>query len=383
MSLAWIEIDHDALVHNLGVLRTLAGPGKAVIAVVKANAYGHGDLEVARTLVAAGVERLAVATTGEAARLRDGDVSGPILLLWGFDERDAAEVVRLGLEPVVDNLATVGRLDTAAAAAGRPLAVHLKVDTGLQRQGATPDQALGVAAAVGASLWLSLAGTMTHLAAPGEDQAFTEVQLTSLGRVLDGLVDLGVSPGLVHVSATGGVLAGIGSFADAIRPGLGLYGLLPAWLEPPSAGAQGMGPPNLIPVLSLHARPVRIHEVPAGTPVGYGLRWTADRASRLATLPIGYGDGWPRIHVNNGLALVQGQRVPMVGAISMDGLVVDVTDVREVSLDDEFVLIGRQGSDQISAAEVARQRRTIAYEVTTALRSRLPRVHRYAQDPDS
>lgn len=383
MSLAWIEIDHEALVHNLGVLRALAGPEKQVIAVVKANAYGHGDVEVARTLVAAGVERLAVATISEAARLRDGDLSGPILLLWGFDDRDATDVVRLGLEPVVDRLDTVSKLDEAAAAASRPLAVHLKVDTGLQRQGATPDDALEIAAAVEASPWLTLAGTMTHLAAPGENQAFSEVQLTALGRVLDLLAGLGVNPGLVHVAATGGVLAGIGPFADAIRPGLGLYGLLPAWAEPRIAGTNDPPATDFRPVLSLHARPVRIHDVPAGTPVGYGLRWAANRASRLATLPIGYGDGWPRIHVNNGLALVRGQRVPMVGAISMDGLVVDVTDVNGVGPDDEFVLIGSQGGERIAAAEVAEQRRTISYEVTTALRERLPRVHRHPQQAAS
>jgi alanine racemase len=379
MSRAWIEIDHDALVHNLGVLRSLAGPGKGVIAVVKANAYGHGDLEVARTLVSAGVERLAVATTSEAARLRDGELSGPILLLWGFDNRDVTEVVRLGLEPVVDRLDTVSKLDDAAAAARRPVAVHLKIDTGLQRQGATPDDALEIAAAVEASSSLTLAGTMTHLAAPGENQAFSEEQLAALGRVLDALAGLGVNPGLVHVSATGGVLAGIGSFADAIRPGLGLYGLVPAWAEPPFGRANGAPGADFRPVLSLHARPVRVHDVPAGTPVGYGLRWTANRASRLATLPIGYGDGWPRIHVNNGLALVHGRRVPMVGAISMDGLVVDVTDVNDVRPDDEFVLIGSQGDERITVAEVAEQRRTISYEVTTALRERLPRVHRHLQ----
>ena len=153
-----------------------------------------------------------------------------------------------------------------------------------------------------------------------------------------------------------------------------------AWAEPRVAVGNSASEADFRPVLSLHARPVRVHDVPAGTPVGYGLRWTANRASRLATLPLGYGDGWPRIHVNNGLALVHGRRVPMVGAISMDGLVVDVTDVNDVGPDDEFVLIGSQGDERIAVTEVAEQRRTISYEVTTALRERLPRIHRHSQE---
>jgi len=201
----------------------------------------------------------------------------------------------------------------------------------------------------------------------GEDEAYTDLQLQRMAGVLDALRASAIDPGLVHVGATGAILAGVGGFADAVRPGIGLYGLAPAWADARAAG--------LTPVLSLRALPLRVFEVAAGSPVGYGLRWQAPRASRLATLPIGYGDGWPRVHLNNGFALVRGQRVPMVGAISMDGLVVDVSEAGSVSLDDEFVLIGRQGGEEITADEVADQRRTINYEVTTMLRQRLPRRH--------
>jgi alanine racemase len=159
----------------------------------------------------------------------------------------------------------------------------------------------------------------------------------------------------------------VAPWADAVRPGIGLYGLAPAPFDPREAG--------LTPALWVRSLPVRVFEVEAGAAVGYGFRWTCARRSRLATLPIGYGDGWPRSHLNNGVALVRGQRVPMVGAISMDGLVVDVTDAGPVSLDDEFVLIGRQGAEEITADEVAAQRGTISYEVTTMLRRRLPRRH--------
>jgi alanine racemase len=208
---------------------------------------------------------------------------------------------------------------------------------------------------------------MTHLAVPGEDDAYTDVQLMRLARVLDAMRSAGVDPGIVHVNATGGLLASGTSDARAIRPGLGLYGLRPAWA--------GDAPAALRPALSLKALPLRIFDLPAGEAIGYGLRFRTPRDTRIATLGIGYGDGWPRAHANNGFALVRGRRVPIVGAISMDGLTVDVGEVPGVTYGDEFVLIGEQDGARITADEVAEERRTINYEVTTALRERLPRLH--------
>jgi len=364
---AWVEIDHGALIANLAALRRLAGPGKQIIAVVKANAYGHGAVEVSRTLSAAGAERLAVATLSEAAELRAAGIDTPIVLLWGIGHGDVDQVLATGVEPMVDNLEAVDWLEQAAARAGSRIGLHLKVDTGLARQGIEPRGALALATAIAASAHLDLAGTMTHLAAVGEEEVFTDVQLQRMATVLDGMAANGIDPGLVHVAATGALLAGVGGFAGAARPGIGLYGLAPRWADGRAAG--------LTPALSLHALPLRVFEVAPGTPVGYGLRWSASQTARLATLAIGYGDGWPRHHLNNGFALVRGQRVPMVGAISMDGLVVDVSEVDGVTLDEEFVLIGRQGDQEITADGVATQRRTINYEVTTMLRQRLPRRH--------
>jgi alanine racemase len=363
---AWLDIDHGALAANVATLRGLAAPGTELIAVVKANAYGHGAVEVSETLTALGAERLAVATVSEAAELRAAGQDGPLLVLWGIGTEDAPAVARLGVEPMVDNPAVVGALAAAAAQAGRRIGAHLKVDTGLGRQGIEPGGAVALAGQIAASSDLALAGTMTHLAAP-EDARHTALQLERMASVLDDLRGSGIDPGLVHVAGTGAVLAGVGGFADAIRPGIGLYGLAPV--------GQELGAVDLRPVLSLRALPLRVFEVASGIPVGYGMRWTAARQSRLATLPIGYGDGWPRSHLNNGWALVRGQRVPMVGAISMDGLVVDVSDAGSVGLDDEFVLIGRQGDESITVDEVAAQRQTINYEVTTMLRGRLPRRH--------
>ncbi|HEX6138986.1 MAG TPA: alanine racemase [Candidatus Limnocylindria bacterium] len=363
---AWIEVDHRALRSNLAVLRELAGPGKQVIAVVKANAYGHGAIEVSRTLVEAGVERLAVATLDEAIALREAGIGAPLLLLWALGEPEAKAAVAADLEATAYDARAVASLERAAADAGRRAAVHLKVDTGLGRQGVEPADAVAMASAIARSPHLRLIGTYTHMAVPGEDDAYTDVQVLRLARVLDAMRSAGIDPGIVHVSATGSLLARAAPFADAIRPGIGLYGMVPAWASERH---------GLVPILSLKALPLRLFDLPAGEAIGYGLRFRVERATRIATLGIGYGDGWPRVHANNGSVLVHGRRAPIVGAISMDGLTVDVGQIDDVTYDDEFVLIGEQLGERITADEVASERRTINYEVTTALRDRLPRLH--------
>jgi len=364
---AWIEVDHGALAANLATLRALAPAGAQLIAVVKANAYGHGAVEVSRTLLRHGAERLAVATVAEGEELRAAGITGPITVLWGIGRGEAGASIAADLETIVTDLRSAELIEGAAEQAGRRAAVHLKVDTGLGRQGSDPADALELALRIGRSRHLQLAGTMTHLAAPGDDDAYTDVQVVRLAQVLDAMRSAGVDPGLVHVSATGGLLARTAPFADAVRPGLGLYGLTPAWASDRETG--------LRPVLSLKALPLRIFRLPAGASVGYGMRFRAESATWVATLGIGYGDGWPRSHLNNGWALVHGTRRSMIGAISMDGLTVNLGEQHDVTYDDEFVLIGEQMNARITADEVAAERRTINYEVTTALRDRLPRVH--------
>ena len=360
---AWVEVDHAALRSNLATLRSRGGA--QVIAVVKANAYGHGDVAVARTLVAAGVERLAVATVDEGVRLREAGIAAPVLVLWGIGPAEASIVVDAGLEVIAYDDRAIDLLE--ATHGDRPIGVHLKIDSGLGRQGATPDDAVVLAARIAASPRLELAGTMTHLAVPGEDDAYTDVQLTRFARALASIRSAGIDPGLVHVGATGTLMEEGAAQAGAIRPGLALYGMRPGW----AADARI----DLRPALSLKALPLRMFDLPAGEAIGYGLRFRAAHATRIATLGIGYGDGWPRLHANNGFALVRGRRVPIVGAISMDGLTVDVGDVPGVTYGDEFVLIGEQEAERITAEDVAEERRTINYEVTTALRERLPRLH--------
>jgi alanine racemase len=363
---AWIEVDHAALRHNLAAVRQMAGD-KQVIAVVKADAYGHGADILSATLVGEGVERLAVATVGEAQALRAVGIEAPILILWGIGEPEADAVVLAGFEATVYDAMTVDLLEQAAERADVRASLHLKVDTGLGRQGTDPADALALAGRIARSRHLQLSGTFSHLAMPGEDDAYTDVQVLRLARVLDGMRSAGIDPGIVHVSASGAMLAGAGEYADAVRPGIGLYGMVPGWAVDRD--------PGLRPVLSLKALPLRLFDLPAGSAIGYGLRFRAQRDTRIATLGIGYGDGWPRIHANNGAVLVHGRRAPIVGAVSMDGITVDIGQVDDVTYGDEFVLIGEQMGARITAEDVAGERRTINYEVTTALRSRLPRIH--------
>ena len=363
---AWIEIDNSALVSNLAVVRRLAGE-RGLIAVVKANAYGHGAIEVSRTLLHHGVERLAVATLGEGLALREAGIEVPILVLWGLGSPEVGLAIAADLEPIAYDAAGVAMLEAAAADAGRRVSVQLKIDSGLGRQGIEPKAAVELALRIARSRHLSLGGTFSHLAVPGEDEAYSDVQLLRLAQALDAMRSAGVDPGLVHVDATGGLLAGAGSIGDAVRPGLALFGMVPAWAADNDHGLQ--------PILSLRALPLRIFDLAARDPIGYGLRYRPERATRIATLGIGYGDGWPRAHANNGWVLVRGARHPIVGAVSMDGITVDLGDGHDVTYADEFVLIGEQMGARIDADEVAAQRRTINYEVTTALRDRLPRVH--------
>ncbi len=359
-------MDHDALRSNLARVRLLA-PGSEIIAVVKANAYGHGAVAVARTLVGAGAERLAVATVGEAIELRSASLTAPILVLWAPGEEEADAVAQHDLEPMVDDERSIAAVEAAATRRKVRVGVHLKVDTGLGRQGSPHEEAVTLATRIARSRHLRLAGTMSHLAVPGEDDAYTEVQALRLSRVLDAMRSAGIDPGLVHLNATGGLLSGPVAFADAVRPGLSLYGMRPAWAADPPGG--------LTPALSLKARARRIFDLDAGEALGYGLRFRTARRTRIATLGIGYGDGWPRVHANNGGVLVHGRRAPIVGAVSMDGLTVDIGEIDGVGFADEFVLIGEQDGARITADDVATERRTINYEVTTALRERLPRLH--------
>jgi alanine racemase len=353
--------------------------------VVKANAYGHGAVEVARALEGAGAAGFCVAAADEALQLRAAGIRRPILVLYPVPTAIAPDLARRRVAVTAGDLellramaASGGSAPPASggsaplASSDRPLAIHLEVETGLGRGGFREADLETAAGIVANAPGLRLAGLWTHLQAP-EDLPRTRLQLERFDAASRALRRGGHRLPSRHVAASGGLLLGNAAALDGVRPGLSVYGLVPdELLEMDVPGRNA-----LRPVLSLHARPVRVVDLPTGWGIGYGPSFVTSRPSRIATLPLGYGDGWPRSLSNRARALVRGRRAPIVGNVAMDAVMVDVTDVAgpPVTVADEFVLLGRQGEDQIGAADLARTRGTNSWEVVTGMAARLPRVY--------
>jgi len=373
---AWLEIDEDALESNLRTIRGLA-PGRAVAAVIKADGYGHGLEVTARAFRRAGAELLCVATLDEAFALRRAGIDAPVLVLFPVPTDATPDAAAAAIEIVVSGPAD-GRplIDRwSRIASPTPLRVHLEIDTGLRRGGVEPEATGEMARSIAAIPSLVLAGIWTHLATPA-DAAFTAAQVRRFEAAVEAARAVDLPAPVRHVAATGGLLTGTGPPFEMVRPGLCLYGEVPFGL-PIGPGIEDAAA-ALRPAMSVKARPIRIASIPAGTPVGYGGLWTAAQPSVVATLPVGYGDGYLRGYQPGAEALVRGRRVPIVGAIAMDAMHVDVTGVASVSPDDEFVLLGAQGDDRITVTELARRRTTIAWEVLTSMARRMPRVYHAA-----
>jgi alanine racemase len=346
--------------------------------VVKADAYGHGLVPVSRALVEAGADGLCVATLDEGAVLRRAGLSAPLLVLFPIPPELARSAARLGLtvtagDPVL-LVRTLAELARRSPRAGRlPLGIAVEVETGLGRGGFDEASVAAVVEAIADAPGARLAGLWSHLAAPG-DRASTSSQERRFGAVAELLGGGGV--GLHrHLSASGALLSGTAHHLEGVRPGLALYGLVPDGLDVPDDLAPIAA--GLRPVLSLHARPVRVVELPSGSGIGYGPSFVTARPSRIATLPLGYADGWARSLSNRADALVRGVRVPLVGTVAMDAVMADVTDVpgTPVGVDDEFTLIGSQGEEVVTALDVAQSRTTISWEAVAGMARRLPRVY--------
>jgi alanine racemase len=378
---AWLEIDLDALRHNLATLQGLAGQGVPVRPVVKADAYGHGAVPVARALEAAGVEGFCVATFDEAMELRDAGIAGPLLVLYPVPAAVAVEAAQARVAVTAGDVELLGELVGAVAGldATRRLEIELEVETGLGRGGFSGDSLVDAARRIAADPRLSLNGLWTHLQAV-EDRDLTSLQLGRFEAATTALVNGGISLPPRHVAASAALLAGgVGAY-DGIRPGLAIYGLVPNEL-----GGMELPAPHaaLHPVMALYARPVRVEDLPVGWGISYGPTFRTARPSRIATLPLGYGDGWSRQLSNRAVALVRGVRVPLVGNVAMDAVMADVTDVpgAPIGAADEFVLLGASGSDRIAVSDLAHERNTNSWEVVTGMARRLPRVYHAAAGP--
>ncbi len=369
----WGEVDLEALRGNVQQLCKMAAPAQ-LLAVVKANGYGHGAHEVAREAVDAGARWLGVATVWEGVELTrtQPHPRAPILVLSEPTNTVAAEaVVTRGLTPVVYTLPGIEMLAKAMVDVGArdPLPVHLKVDTGMHRVGCVPDEALALAETIAARDELALEGLCTHFAVADEpDNPYTPAQIARFEEVVAGLESRGLRPRLVHASNSAGLLAFPDARYDLVRIGLALYGV------PPGPALADRVP--LEPVLTIKASVSHVKWLDADERVSYGLRYTLPARARIATVPVGYADGVPRnLGLRGGEVLVGGRRHPIAGTVTMDQLLVDLGDT-DVAVGDEVVLIGRQGDEQVTASEWAERLDTIGYEIVCGIGSRVPRLYR-------
>ncbi len=364
----WVEVDLAAVAHNVEVLRAHAAPA-GVCAVVKADGYGHGAVEVGRAAMGAGAECLAVAMVEEAEPLRDAGLKGRVMVLSEAPARAASAVVELCLEPTVYTEPGVTALADAVAAAETPgpLPVHLKIDTGMHRVGAQPSEAVAVAKALAARPELRLESIWTHCAVaddPGD--GFTAEQLQRFDQAVADLHAAGMPPARLHAANSAAALAHPASRLDLVRCGIAVYGIDPS---PALAGTV-----DLRPALRMVSEVSHVKVVAAGEALSYGQRYRLERDSVVATVPVGYADGVRRsLSELGGEVLIGGRRHPIAGAVTMDQILVDCGDDQGVHPGDEVVLIGRQGTEEVTAAEWAERLGTIGYEVVCAIGPRVAR----------
>ena len=361
-----VRVDLDALSHNLRALRAHAGV--PVMAVVKANAYGHGLVPVARHLQAQGVEQLGVAFLEEGMALRRAGVTVPILVMGGIFGPQAAQLIAEDLEITVSSIDKLRQVEAAAESLDRKATIHLKIDTGMERIGVHSYHAGPFIEAAVASKWCTVKGVYSHLACADDPSSpMTRRQLEKFLEACAHFTRLGAPMPIRHLANSGGVLHFPGTCLDMVRPGIALYGVLP---DPASQATVG-----LRPALSLVSKVVYFKVVPAGNPVSYGATWAPGVDTRVVTVPIGYGDGFPRSLSNRGQVLVRGQRHAIVGRICMDQFMADIGPQGTAYNEDAVVLIGRQGDQAITCEDVALAAGTIPYEILVGLNERIPREY--------
>ncbi len=360
-----MEIDLGKLRRNLQLIRRDLPPHVQFMAVVKDEAYGHGALDVARVAVEEGAWGFGLSTLEEAMTLRDGGITAPLLLLGERQEAELEWCVAHDLTVCLNEPHNVRALAKIAARLGKRVPVHVKIHTGMSRYGVRWDEALPLIEQIVAEKSLLLEGVMTHFSQSDEtDKTFANMQFARFSEVLRALAEKKISVKLKHACNSGGFLDLPPAHLDMVRTGILMYGVFPSQVCRRIEGIE--------PVMSVKARIAAIQTLKPGEVVGYGMRYTAPTERRIAILPIGYGDGFPRVR-NEGGALIHGQFAPLIGGIAMDALMVDITDIPQAHMWDEAVIMGRQGSQEISVHDVAKLKKSVTYDVLTNWRLRLRR----------
>jgi len=380
--LIWAEVDLNAYAHNIRELRRITQPAARLMAVVKADGYGHGAVETARTALQNGAAALGVARIQEAVHLRKAGLAAPILI-FGYSPLESAEtLIDHELTQTVYSTQTAEALSERAGRRGKKIKIHIKVDSGMGRLGLLLDDLAGpipddISAAIclrkveaiSRMADLEVEGIFTHFAtADGADKSYANIQLERFINFLECLRREGLNPPVAHAANSGALIDMPDSHLDMVRPGIATYGLYPS-------DEVNKSRVDLIPVMTLKSRIIHLKKVPAGFNISYGSTFQTKKDTTIATVPVGYADGLNRLLSSAGHMLVHGQKVPIVGRVCMDLTMLDVGQIENVKVEDEVVLIGRQGNETISADEIATQLKTINYEVVTTLMARVPRVY--------
>ena len=360
-----VEIDLDALGNNVRCIKRLAGADVGVMAVVKANAYGHGAPQVAGVALENGADMLAVANLAEASQLREAGIHAPVLTLSLVLPEQIQLALDLGLRVTVFSRELAAQYLSELDDDGAKLRVHLKIDTGMHRLGLLPEEVVSLARTLTTAQTVQLEGVYTHFAAADEDAAYTAQQLASFRGVLDDLRAAGCLPRFIHAANSPALLDCRGSYFNLVRPGVLLYGLRPMPDSPNMEAFQ--------PVMRWKTQVAQVKTLPPGSRVGYGHAYTTRRQATLAVLPVGYADGLRRTPETWRYVLLHGQRAPLVGRVSMEKIIVDVSHIPGVRIGDEVVLLGRQGEAEISADEIAVWLGSNNYEVVCTIAPRVPR----------
>ncbi|MCC6614031.1 MAG: alanine racemase [Anaerolineae bacterium] len=361
----WVEVDLDAIAHNVRRLKQIVGPRVALMAVVKADGYGHGAVDVARTALAHGASHLAVANLEEALILRTAGIHAPILILSYAPPEAVPLALAHDLTLTVYDEALAADYQREAEKARQRLRVHLKIDTGMGRLGFLPGAGDRLAPLFEACSQLDFEGIYTHFPVADEDAAFTAEQVRTFGAVVDQLRADGKALKYAHAANSAGTLGAPDSHFDLVRVGLAMYGLSPSELVP--------APPDFRPALTWKSVVASVKTLPPGHTVGYGNTYVTERETRIAVMPVGYADGLRRAPSHQREVLVGGMHAPIIGRVSMEKTMIDISAIPDVRIGDEVVLLGAQGDERISAEEIGRNLGTINYEVVCSILPRVPR----------
>lgn len=361
----WAEIYLDQLIDNYLLIRKMIG-NKKIMAVIKADAYGHGAVEVAQTLQQFGVDIFGVASVEEGIELRVAGINAKIIILSPVMDNQIDEVIEYNLIPTISELAFFERLNQKLQRLKRPILVHIEVDTGMTRTGFPYEETFNIVNKINNSPYIKIEGIFSHFPLADSDGAFSKKQIKNFTQLIGQLHSVKIRPKFIHLANSSGIFLFPDSHFNLVRPGITLYGLTPSFRIILNG--------HFKPVMSLKSRIVNLRRVPKGTPISYGHTYHTKRKSTIATVSVGYGDGYPRLLSNNAEVLCHGKRAKILGTICMDLMMIDVTDIPQAKLGDIVTLIGRDGNEEIKAEELAKKCNTIVYEITTGIGPRVARV---------